>query len=316
MTAVLIPGLVFAQGSGATPKGKPFIEIQGQFVEVNQGIDDLQGDLDLLVGRVDGLEDRVAANETAISGLEAQNVILGQQITDLFDTTATNSADIAAAMGLIADLEADLVLLRADVVLNAEAIALNEAEILIQKDFVTQNTQGLQSLLQQVENNILIIAALQDEMAIVQNELATKQDILNGSCAPGTALTAIDPSGAITCQTSGGALGFAQFSVTQMGTIPAATLTFIRICFPLPSGAELCFSIPDFAPGEATVTATCPIATVQSGGGFDNPFGLIILSAQSTLTENPGALSFSVRAQNNANFPRTISARADCLRFD
>ena len=316
MTAVLVPGLVFAQGTGATPKGKPFIEIQGQFVEVNAEIDDIREHIDDLVGAVDSLEDRVAANETAISGLEEQNVILSLQITDLFDTTAENSADIAAALALIADLEADLVLLRADVVLNAEAIALNDAEILMQKAFVTQNTEGLLSLMQQVENNILTIAALQDEIAIVQNDLATKQDILNGTCAPGTALTAIDPSGGITCQTSGGALGFAQFTVTQMGTIPAQTLTFVLICFPGPFGGEFCFPVPQFVPGEATVTATCPIATVQSGGGFINPFGLIILSSQSTFTENPAALSWSVRARNNANFPRTIFARADCLRFD
>lgn len=316
ITAVLAPGSVLAQGNGGSPKGKPFIEIQGQFVEVHAEIDDMQEHIDDLVGAVDSLEDRVGANTAAIAGLEAKNVILDQQIVDLVATTAANSADIAAAMDLIDDLEADLVLLRADAEANAEAIALTEAEIVMQRDYITQNTQGLQSLLQQVQNNIQTIAALQADLATIEADLAKKQDILTGTCAPGTALVAIDPNGSITCQVAGGATGTAQFTVTQVGEIPAGTLIFAERCFTLPDRV-FCVTLPTTDPGVGTVAATCPTGTVLAGGGYDNPFNLNVASSQASLEAVPGALSWAIEAENySRSSPMTIYATANCLRFD
>jgi len=56
-------------------KGKPFIEIQGQFVEITEEITDVQTHIDGLVARVETIEERVTANEDVVAGLTAQNII-------------------------------------------------------------------------------------------------------------------------------------------------------------------------------------------------------------------------------------------------
>jgi len=109
--SIAATGMVFAaQGGnsstnkGATPNGKPFKAIRAE-------LDDIRTVIDSLVGRVDSLEENVTANEDAIASLEAQNVLLEQQINtnsgdidDLENTMATNEAAIAILESQIVSL--------------------------------------------------------------------------------------------------------------------------------------------------------------------------------------------------------------------
>jgi len=86
--AVMIATPAFSAGKGATPNGKPFIEIAGQILEVEGEIANLQDQIDSLVERVDTVEERAVANETAITGLEAKNVEL-QELINAYGTDIT-----------------------------------------------------------------------------------------------------------------------------------------------------------------------------------------------------------------------------------
>ena len=84
---------------GSNPNGKPFVEIQGQIVEVEGEIATLQDQVDSLVGRVATVEDRAIANAAAIITLEATSADLQLQID-------ANADDIMTLQGQVSTLEA------------------------------------------------------------------------------------------------------------------------------------------------------------------------------------------------------------------
>ena len=97
--------LANAAGNGSSPKGKPFIAINNQIVEVvNAAVTSLQDQIDDLVARVDTVELRVSADEEAIFRLQDQNEILAYLVLQNFsDITA-----IQAEITLLAQSNTDL----------------------------------------------------------------------------------------------------------------------------------------------------------------------------------------------------------------
>lgn len=303
LAATSLCGVALAQGNGSSPKGQPFIEIQGQFVEVVGRIENLEGAMDDVVGRVDNLEDRVGANESAITGLQAENAILAQQVTDVITQAAANSADIQAAIDSIAIAESEIDTLQMDAAANASAIMLLEDEITALQNFVAVNTSGLQSLLTRIENNEELIDGLSEEIVTINASLALKQDILDGQCDPGSALSAIDPDGGITCEEVGS--GLTRFDVTRTGYVSAA-YSYQQSYSCGTWGTSTCYRTVWVYP-QSTATATCPAGSFITGGSALNTSNL-------TLRQNSSqSNSWVVRVQNYRTYGQYFYSRANCI---
>ena len=68
------------EGKGKTPRGKPFIELQGQILEIEGEISTLKDQVDSITVKVETIEEKVAANTAAIIALEAENAALQARV--------------------------------------------------------------------------------------------------------------------------------------------------------------------------------------------------------------------------------------------
>lgn len=179
----------FAAGNGSTPKGKPFVEIQGQMIEVQGSLDSLQDQINALASDVLTLGDRVTANEEAIDLLQAADVTLQAAI----------DANTTAIGVLVATLE----LLSTDVETNEDAIVAAETEIDTLQSSITQAEDDLAAH----ENQI---SALQTEITNLQANEALHQQIVDGFCPNGAAIRQIHSDGTVECEADDAIAGAVQ----------------------------------------------------------------------------------------------------------
>ncbi|WP_019615456.1 hypothetical protein [Psychromonas ossibalaenae] len=222
--------------AGGKPKGKPFVAIQDQIVVVEGAISSLEEQVELLVAEVDTIEERVGANEMAVVTLQNQNMALGLLVEQ-------NISDITEILSRIEMLEFENVTLKDDILANAgnldllEAqVSANEAEILslqsavmlVNSDMISLE-QGLQG---QIDNNSDLIALLEAETASINTLLLLKQNIINGSCPDGFAVSEIQEDGSLVCSNIGAGSGYYLHTVTVLknsmnvkpgGTVKAGT---------------------------------------------------------------------------------------------
>lgn len=129
------------KGNGETPNGVPFKHLQEQ-IEQNKA------ELDALA----------ASTGASIASIEADIMLIQQDISDLAARITANENDIAA--------------LQSDVEANATQISALEAET----------------------------AALQSDLDNLEASLASKQDVLDGSCPVNSSLRVIYPDGSFICE--------------------------------------------------------------------------------------------------------------------
>lgn len=321
-------GPAYGGGTGSTPKGKPFVEIQGQFVEVQGQIGSLEEQMDALVGQVESLELRVTANETAISGLEAANVIIIQQIGELVSASATNSTDVANALTQIGDLQTQIDDLRLAPDVNAQAIADLKDQVTTLQNLISSNTEGLLTLQSDLENNYVLISAFQEQIDLINEELATKQDVLTGQCPDGTVLVDFDGLGNIECESLNATAGIQKNTITQLFTASGVQLhTHSYDCgyshdHGIFSGnrnhwhSQSCYYTEQHG-GGGSASITCPDGSFLSGGGFinDHPEAISITENHSTGTFDHPGQSWMVTATNSSATSYDVYATADCVTF-
>ena len=258
---------------GALPNGTPFQQIQEQFASIDDQIEDL-------VGRVESLEERVAAGEAAITDLETANALIQQQITVLEGNVAANADEI-------------------------------------------------DSLHELYNNNLNVIEGLQTQINEINENLALKQDIVNGTCPSGSALQSINPDGSVTCVSTSN--GISSFSVTAYQWVtPMTSHRHYRTCSYSHTHRDSwgrtysethyynCNPYYETHPGpEATVKATCPNDSVLAGGGYyGGGHGISITASHSTTTADTKGQSWIVSAVSTQTHGHYVMATANCISFD
>lgn len=207
---------------------------------------------------ISDLQDQIATVGDANGSLQAQINAKTAEIASLQGQIDNNTAAIAANETNIATLEADQSVLSGNLAaleaqdsdlqdqLDANAAAIAENEALLES--TRSDLQG------QIDQNAALIAALQTDITLIQAELDLKQNLINGICPNGTAVTRVMEDGTLVCGTvggSGGAAGVGQLE-TYLG-VKAMAVNALQSAF---------------------ITATCDYEAGYraTGGGFYKPY--------------------------------------------
>ncbi len=167
-------------------------------------VSSLQEQIDLLVARVDTMEERVGANEVAITTLQDQNEALRILIQDNLIDITTIEAEILFLQqsnedlgGMIAANTGDIVVLQAELDANSDMVATLQGSILMIQSNIISFDDSLQV---QIDNNLDLINLLQDEIDIIDEQLLSKQNLVNGMCLDGSAIQQILEDGSVVCE--------------------------------------------------------------------------------------------------------------------
>ncbi|MDC3344136.1 hypothetical protein OAW22_07920 [Pseudomonadales bacterium] len=183
-----------AAASGSSPKGKPFVELQGQLVEVKEALNTFDQILEVVLGRVDSLEESVGALDAEVAFLESQNLVL-EDLISLGDQRATSLE--VRLLGLQQDKEQ----LNDQVELLGAADDYLAAEIeLIEKtiEAIQHELSGFISLEERVAYNELLLVELVDELETFASQISLKQNVINQTCPENYFVTSIE-DGVLQC---------------------------------------------------------------------------------------------------------------------
>lgn len=207
LSAVLGSTSISAAGKGGNPTGKPFSAINQRIVEMEETIITLQDQINILVDRVDTVEQRVIANEDAISTLHDRNAALESLIHQNLSDISSAESEIASLqqsnidlLALIANNSGDVANLQRMVDLNDVLIKyLQNAILRVLEEAITLES----SLQAQIDNNLMLIEALQTEVDTINEKLELKQNLIREMCVDGAAIQMIRADGSVVCNTHG-----------------------------------------------------------------------------------------------------------------
>jgi outer membrane murein-binding lipoprotein Lpp len=232
---VAVSGPAFAQGKGGaaqntTQQGTPFQALQTQLAALTEQVGAMSQQIQALQEQVGQVETRLQSQITTINGTLGN---LQAQITEGVETAASLNTRIAANEAAIGALTTAVAALRSQ---------LSDAEALM-----ASNTATISALQGHVSNLQTLIAAHTSQISALQQQTAGlaqfQLNLVNGTCATGSAVQDVATGGFLVCTQSGG------------GTLQTVTRTVSATLF---SGTNF-------------LTVGCPTGYVATGAGFTVP---------------------------------------------
>ncbi|MCK4742378.1 MAG: hypothetical protein KAT25_01015 [Sulfuriflexus sp.] len=208
VTSLLTTSVIAA---GGQPKGKPFVALQNDIVEVQSTISTLQEQVESLVTHVNDIEDRIGANETAITTLQLENNELQIQID-------ASGEDIETLQSQIDTLEEDNANLAA-LVANGGSSDDLQAQIDANAELISSLEQSIATI-STFQNNATLIEILQEQVAHIQSVLDEQAALADGQCPHGELLIGYNaPTQTTLCQPITGSpseVGYLQYHTISL----------------------------------------------------------------------------------------------------
>jgi len=292
LAVLLCSSFQLAYADGSNPKGKPFVALNGEIVAVQGAISSLEEQVEILVGRVDSIEQRLTADENAILTLQDQNqalqALVGQNLTDI--AAIQNEISVLQAQNvylqsLIASGSGSTTL-QSEIDANSALIAsLQNAILLANNNIIVLGT----SLQAQIDNNLSLINMIRAEIDQINASLLLKQNLVSGICPDGSAVQQVMPDGTVVCGAAGGGSG---------GT----TGTFVSVrAYSLGTAVQN---------GAVNLTATCPTGFFATGFGYAYALGWNV----GNIGVNDASVTFFY-AINRNSYPADIFYIVSCAGF-
>jgi hypothetical protein len=193
-------------------------------------------------------------------------------------------AQIDAVVGHVDSLE-DRVTALETAVADLQA---QDAELLL---LIEQNTDDVVDLQAQFDANETLITAMQVEISNLTFLVNEKQNIVDGTCMPGSSIRVINPDGSVACEIDDASSAVQRVRVSNSLDLAAALLTGWT----------------------GLVTATCPSGYTLTGGGFSTSADTVYVNSYPSGTLN----QWNVYGINNTPFlGQSIFAYANCIKFE
>jgi predicted nucleic acid-binding Zn-ribbon protein len=291
---IALPAFSAPPGSKGGAKN-PFVELNGELVSVQGAVTSLQDQINMLVGRVESLEELAAASADAITKLQAQDVIL-QALID------QNITDIASIQNEILNLQQANVDLQAQIDANSGDIDSLQAQIDTNSNLITSLQSAIieveagsitlgDSLQEQINNNANLIAILQEDILEVERLQAFKEKLVSGQCPNGEALISVQDDGSLVCEPVDGSVNGALYITNVYNW----------------------FGVPRYS--SRSGHAICPSGYRVSGGGYEtSKYITSVFYNKPSYVWGSGA-SWHVAAYNDRSWNIGVYVRAVCMKY-
>ena len=214
----------FAQGTGGTPKGRPFAFLQQQLADLQAQIAslaDLQAQIDALETRVDqntasidelrqynqlqdqeiallggavlALEGRMASAEATLEDIQMHDALQDQWLAALETRSRTAEAQLAAHSG---DIQA---LWRATRDLQGWIGGL-QLQIEDLQRRIARVEQGVNAAFDDISSLRAELQGVESRMSDLRQQLSTKQNLVQGACSTGSSIRQIYADGTVACE--------------------------------------------------------------------------------------------------------------------
>lgn len=203
VAASLCSSLAIAASSsnkGANPNGKPFIELAGQIVEVQNDVSTLQQNYDLINQRISALETNLQGQIDAINGeianLHTADAAMQSSLTAAIADIQASGIQIDSMLMQLGSVNQQLVTLEASTGDNTAAIAdLNTQKDAIEGQ-IAANADGIISAMTAITENAQLIDMLQADVTALEN---SKQNDVDMTCPTNQFVRTVNDDGSVLC---------------------------------------------------------------------------------------------------------------------
>ena len=230
--------------AGGTPKGKPFVQLGNQIIELQgqmeqtiaeqaeqlttvaitaEKVATLEGTVLSLEDRVLSLEDRVETAEANLSLLNTKATNQQDQINELINGALSHGVDILALQNNLVTINQQIATLETQTGDHAAEIAALQLQATSLTAQIETNAAGLTALQAELVKTNDLIEALEAELALLETVLEAKQNVINHTCEVGQALVEVQGD-SVVCGSVGGASGLTMETVSKQYTFAAQHL--------------------------------------------------------------------------------------------
>ncbi len=171
------------------------------------------------------------------------------------------------------------------------AVAALQAEDVTLLALINANADDIDDLQAQIDAHTLLINAMNLEISNLQSAIAQKQDIVDGTCAPGSSIRVINPDGSVACEIDDAASSVSRVRVSNYVDLSAAP----------------------WSGWHQSVTASCPTGYTLTGGGYETSNDLVYVFDN---MPHYSGNTWRVDAVNNFAFGgATVFVYANCIQL-